>query len=404
VSLLGGDQIGRGRAAVLIVVLALFNLGFAGTLIWVAYVAPQPGAFNNSGAAIPDFAAFWAAGRLTLEGTPPLAYDWIAHRAVEVAGLGRDFSGWMPWHYPPPFQLAVTPFAMLPLWPAMALWATLTLGFYLWVCWRILPDPLTLAAALAAAPTAIILVNGQTGFLVAGLLGLFLLSVDRRPVAAGIALGLIAIKPHLALATPFALAAGGRWRAFTAAALTVTALAAVAWAVFGSEIWGAFIGSFSDTTGVFVGTAVGKQRWEMVANFYGWSRVLGAGFGLALAVQAALALAIMVPLIRAWHGDRLTPEIKAALLCFATAAITPRILNYDLHILVIGGLFQVRHALRAGFFPGEQLLLGAALLAAFLSILFAPGVAWLLAAVLFGGCWWGHARQRAEGTPPRRPV
>jgi len=393
VSWLSGDQIGRSRATVMIVALALFNIGFAFTLIWVAYVAPQPGAFNNSAAALPDFAAFWAAGRLTLEGTPALAYDWQAHRAVEVAGLGRDFAGWMPWHYPPPFQLVVTPLAMLPLWPAMALWVTLTLGLYLWVCWRILPDPLALAAALAAAPTAIILVNGQTGFLVAALLGLCLLVIDRRPVAAGIALGLIAIKPHLVLAVPFALAAGGRWRTFTAAGLTVIALAAVAWAVFGNAIWAAFVGSFNDTAGVFVGTAVGKARWEMVANLYGWARFQGASFGLALALQAVLALAILVPIMRAWHGDRLAPALKAALLCFATAAITPRILNYDLHIILIGALFQVRHALKVGFFTGEQLLLGGAALAAYLSILFAPGVAWMLATVLFAGCWWGHARR-----------
>ena len=388
------DQINRSRATIMIVALALFNLGFAGILIWVAYIAPQPGAFNNSGAAIPDFTAFWAAGRLTLEGTPTLAYDWQAHRAVEVAGLGRDFSGWMPWHYPPPFQLMVTPFAALPLWTAMALWVSLTLGFYLWVCWRILPDPLALAGALAAAPTAIILVNGQTGFLVAGLLGLCLLMLDRRPVLAGIVLGLISIKPHLALAAPFALAAGRRWRAFAAAGVTVIALAALAWAVFGGTIWTAFVNSFNDTAGVFVGTGVGKQRWEMVANLYGWMRLLGTGFGPALAAQSVLALAVLAPLILAWRSDRLTPEVKAALLCFATATVTPRILNYDLHMLVIGALFQTRHALRAGFYPGEQLLLAVAALSAFISILFAPGVTGLLAPALFAGCWWGHVRAR----------
>ena len=61
-------------------------------------------------------------------------------------------------------------------------------------------------------------------------------------------------------------------------------------------------------------------------------------------------------------------------------------------------LFQLRHALRAGFYPGEQLLLAGVALAAFLSVLFAPGVAGFLALALFIGCWLGHGRSRRAMT------
>ena len=40
-----------------------------------------------------DFVNVWAAGRLVLDGYPALAYDWDVQRQVEVAVLGRDFSG-----------------------------------------------------------------------------------------------------------------------------------------------------------------------------------------------------------------------------------------------------------------------------------------------------------------------
>jgi hypothetical protein len=190
----------RRRVSTLVVVLAALNILYAAGIILHEYATPAFDGSSTGDLPLPDFAAFWAAGVMTLEGTPALAYDWAAHKAVEASGLGFEFSGWMAWHYPPHFLLFVTPFAAMPLWVGMAIWVGLTLAIYLRVCWRILPDPIAMAGALAAAPTAILLVNGQTGFLTAGLLGLLLLNLDRRPVRAGVALGLLSIKPQLALA------------------------------------------------------------------------------------------------------------------------------------------------------------------------------------------------------------
>ena len=386
-SLPGPDPFPRRRASVFLAALAALNLAFAAVLIVPSYVTlTVPGQ-------IPDFAAFWAAGALTLEGAPALAYDWQAHRAAEVAGLGRDFIGLMPWHYPPHVQLAVTPLAALPLFAAMALWVGATLALFLWTCWRILPHPNAVLAGLAAAPTALTLVNGQIGFLIAALLGLALLDLDRRPVRAGLLLGLLSLKPHLVVAVPVALIAAGRWRAVVSATATVLALAALSWAALGGATWAAFLASISDTARVFAGIGEAEQRWAMGASSYGWLRHLGAGFGLAMEAQGAVAVVVLALTVRAWRAPATTPEIKAALLCFAAMAVTPRVLNYDLHILLIGALFQTRHALARGFYRGEQLLLAATALAAFVSMLAAPGLNPVLAPALFTGCWWGHVRR-----------
>ncbi len=380
------NPIPRRRATALLAALAVLNLAFAAVLIVPSYITlAVPGQ-------IPDFAAFWAAGRLTLEGTPALAYDWPAHRAAEVAGLGREFTGLMPWHYPPPVQLLVTPLAALPLFAAMALWVGATLALFLWTCWRIVPHPNAVLAGLAAAPTALTLVNGQIGFLIAALLGLALLDLDRRPVRAGLLLGLLSLKPHLVVAVPVALIAAGRWRAVVAATATVLALAALSWAALGGATWAAFLASISDTARVFAGIGEAEQRWAMGASSYGWLRHLGAGFGLAMEAQGAVAVVVLALTVRAWRAPATTPEIKAALLCFAAMAVTPRVLNYDLHILVIGALFQTRHALKHGFYRGEQHLLAATALAAFASMLVAPGLNPALAPALFAGCWLGHGR------------
>ncbi|MHA1528198.1 MAG: glycosyltransferase family 87 protein [Alphaproteobacteria bacterium] len=383
----GTNPIPRGRATALLAALAALNLAFAAVLIVPSYVTPDgPGQ-------IPDFAAFWAAGRMTLEGAPALAYDWPAHRAAEVAGLGRDFAGRMPWLYPPYVQLAVAPLAALPLFAAMVLWVGGTGLLFLWTCWRILPLPGAVLAGLAAAPTALTLVNGQIGLLMAALLGLALLEIERRPGRAGLLLGLLSLKPHLVLAVPVVLIAAGRWRAVGWATATALLMAALSWAALGGETWAAFVTSVTDTTRIFTGTGADAQRWTMAGGTYGWLRHLGAGFGPAMAAQGALTLVLLALTVRAWRAPGLSPEIKAALLCFATLAATPRVLNYDLHILVIGALFQTRHALAHGFFRGEQLLLAGAALAAFASMLAPPGLNPVLAAALFAGCWLGHGRR-----------
>ncbi len=383
------DRIPRRRATALLAALAALNLAFAAVLIVPSYVTlTVPGQ-------IPDFAAFWAAGRLTLEGAPALAYDWQAHRAAEVAGLGRDFAGWLPWHYPPPVQLAVTPLAALPLFGAMALWVGATLALFLWTCWRIVPHPNAVLAGLAAAPTAMTLINGQIGFVIAALLGLALLDLERRPARAGLLLGLLSFKPHLVVAVPVALIAAGHWRALATGAASVLALAALSWAALGAETWAAFVASIPDTTRVFAGTGAAEQDWAAAAGAYGWLRYLGAGFGPAMAAQGAVALVVLALTVWAWRAPATTPETKAALICFAAVAVTPRVLNYDLHILVIGALFQTRHALKHGFVPGEQLVLAGAALAAFVSMLAAPGLNPALAPALFACCWLGQVRGEA---------
>jgi alpha-1,2-mannosyltransferase len=298
--------------------------------------------------------------------------------------------------------MALTPLAALPLWPAMALWCAATLGLYLWTCWRILPDPLTLAAALAAAPTAMILIDGQTGFLIAAILGLALLELDRRPVRAGLLLGLTGVKPHLVAAVPLALAATGRWRAIAGGLAMLALLAGLSRAALGGASWAAFAASLEQTGAIFTGTGAAAQRWAMGASLFSGLSVAGLPFGPAIALHGAAALAVLALLLRAWRDPGLAADLKAALVCYATLAVTPRVLSYDLHILLIGALFQVRHALARGWFRGEQPLLGLAALGAFVSLVFAPGIDPVLPLALFAACWLGHVRRRNGG--PERPA
>ena len=80
--------------------------------------------------------------------------------------------------------------------------------------------------------------HAQTGLLTGALLVGAAALVDKRPVASGLLIGALIIKPHLAILLPFWLAAGGRWRAFIAAGASVAGLLGLSWLVFGSETAG----------------------------------------------------------------------------------------------------------------------------------------------------------------------
>ncbi|MBK0399593.1 DUF2029 domain-containing protein [Limibaculum sp. M0105] len=347
-----------------------------------------------------DFTAFWAAASMTLNGQPSLAYDWEAHRAVEEAALGGSFTGVMPWHYPPVFQVLVTPFGLLPPFAAHAFWVILTLSFYLGVVNRIMPGRTPLLAAMIPAPFLMLVVNGQTGFLIAALIGLTLLNLDRRPVAAGVALGFAALKPHLVIAFPIALAATGKWRMLAVSALTIAALAGVSILLLGAGTWVAFFDSLGHTATVFTDSG---NKWHLYASLYGRLRLAGFDLIPAVGAQAVLSVGTMWFLVCGMRSPSMAPDVQAALIAYASIAIAPRVLDYDILTLYIGALFQIRHARSAGFFPGEMLVLGLALAVTFADLLlphdtglFLSDMNFLLAPLLMAALLAGEKRREAE--------
>jgi len=85
-----------------------------------------------------------------------------------------------------------------------------------------------LAFALSSVPVAWGIAHGQAILLVAaGVAGCWWLLKRQHSMAAGIALALVLVKPHLAVLVPVALAAAGYWRTVVAFLGTVAAVAVV---------------------------------------------------------------------------------------------------------------------------------------------------------------------------------
>lgn len=128
--------------------------------------------YDPAGLGIPtDFVNVWAAGKLVLDGTPALAYDWDIQKKVEVALLGQDFVGYFAWHYPPPFLFVAAALAQLPYAVAFAGWMAISVVPYAAVIRGIVGRPFGFMLAIAFPMAFSNTLVGQNGFLTAALIG-----------------------------------------------------------------------------------------------------------------------------------------------------------------------------------------------------------------------------------------
>jgi alpha-1,2-mannosyltransferase len=320
-----------------------------------------------------DFSNVYAAGTYVLGGNAAAAFDPVQQFARERAifGAATQFYGW---HYPPFFLFVAAALAWMPYGLALAVWQAVTLGLYLLAIRAIVmtptrqpsaPDPLSrggkvtaewLLLALAFPAVLINVGHGQNGFLTAALVGGALVLLDRRPLFAGILLGLLVYKPQYGLLLPLVLIASGRWRCFAAAAATVVVLTVATTLVFGASVWHAFF-AFSEFTRSVV-LEQGNTGWYKIQSVFSWARMWGAPIPLAYAIQGAVTLALAAALAWLWRSDAAF-ALKAAALCLGTILATPYSLDYDMMVLAPAIAFLAADGFRRGFAPWEKTALAA---------------------------------------------
>jgi len=314
-------------------------------LSWPRLVDPSGKPFGY------DFMAFWSAARLALAGHAAAAFAEPAIAAVQHAAVPALPGIIFPWHYPPTFLVLVAPFGLLPYPAALALFLLATTAPWIALVARVLPDRRAWIVAAAAPAGLITLLDGQNAFLTASLAGFALLSLERRPLCAGILIGLLAIKPQLAVLFPLALLAESRWRTIAAAAATVAALAVLALALFGAGDWAAF---FRDLPVAEAIGDAGAVPWGTMPSAEIFVRSLGGPLGLAHAAQAIVAVVAALGVWRAWRRPDSPFEAKAATLLVAALLVPPYVFYYDLLWAALAIGLLARLALRQGFRRGER--------------------------------------------------
>ncbi|MEZ5995782.1 MAG: glycosyltransferase family 87 protein [Hyphomonadaceae bacterium] len=304
-------------------------------LLMIAFMLPHLAGARNltlpSGQPVfGDFIAFWSAGRATLDGQVAHIHERALLLQYQHA-IAPDVRFYAPWNSPPPFLLIACVLALMPYPLAAIAFLGATLALYLFAARRLLPDVRALIFP-ATAPAALYhLGTVQAGLLISGVTGLALHWLDSRPRLAGALVGLLAIKPHLALLWPLFLALSNRWRAFKAAALAAMVLVAAAGLTFGFDAYARFLASLSASARLISDQQITTPAY---ASLYANLLELGAPQVIAAvlhALSALGALAVASALFR-----RSGRETAGAALCAATLLISPYLFFYDFLILLMG--------------------------------------------------------------------
>ncbi|MDQ6712278.1 MAG: DUF2029 domain-containing protein [Candidatus Dormibacteraeota bacterium] len=165
-----------------------------------------------------DFAVYYIFARVGIDHGWQSLYDAGAMRQEWMA-LGSAFL--YPALYPPTLAWFVAPFAALPFATGYALWNVVLVASLLVTWWLTVPPSSRLvraahlAVALALPSVAFGLLLGQVVIVVAAAVSLsWWVLRHNHPIAGGVILSLIALKPQLALMVPIVLLVAGRRRAF----------------------------------------------------------------------------------------------------------------------------------------------------------------------------------------------
>jgi hypothetical protein len=278
-----------------------------------------------------DFDAFHIVAQRVWLGDSDLAYQF-----AKFLDMQREASGgvdsFMPWTYPPQFNLLLAPFGLLPTGVAYLLFTAVTLAFYLIVLRSIAEDSLVLVLIILFPAMQITMACGQNGFLTAGLIGLVCLFIEKRQVLAGSALGLMVIKPHLAIAFAVYAILKRRWTVVLTAAGVVVASSLVCTAVFGLQIWTALLQSIHDSA-IFLER--GYYPLFRMVSFYAALRTVGVSASLALLGQAAVAALALVTIALALYRGFGT-RTSLGLTAMVSILISPYAYDYDLPLFGIG--------------------------------------------------------------------
>lgn len=280
-----------------------------------------------------DFVSYWAGAQLALGGNPAGAYDLALHRSVELGAI--PLHGALPFAYPPCFLLLLAPFGLLSYPVAAFDWVLLGFAAYCAALRRWAPAMPWLA--LSFPPLLVNVITGQAGFLAAALLIGGMTLLRKRPLVAGLLLGLLVVKPQLGLVLPLALLAGREWRAFAGAAASAIGLNLLALLAFGWAPYSAWLAN----AGLFASIASeGLAGWHRMASVYGALRLAGLASGAAWAIHAATALAATAAACWVWHR-KAELGARAGALAAATALASPYLFVYDMLILVAPFLWLV---------------------------------------------------------------
>ncbi|RKT99379.1 hypothetical protein C7H84_31965 [Burkholderia sp. Nafp2/4-1b] len=304
-----------------------------------------------------DVAPIWGAAWLAAHGFGINAWNLPSLFELEKIAIPtmQAGNGSLPWLYPPTMLMFVLPLGWLPYMLALVLWLGTTYALFVTTIRKIVQREAALLCALAFPGAFLAVIVGQTSLLTASLAGIGLLTLNRRPVVAGICFGMLTMKPQMSVLFPLALLCAGQWRALSAWAATIVGGFALSTLLFGFDAWVLFVHCMHAAYQI---VGAGHARLARMPTLF----VLATGLGwpgyVALGLQLLSAATAALVVVYAWRGA-CSYALRAATLACASLVVGPYLYDYDLTWYGLVIAWYARYAWTHGWrrFDREWLLL-----------------------------------------------
>lgn len=278
-----------------------------------------------------DFQIFYRAGRLIGSGHAGQVYSARQFAAIEEVATGTH-SLISPFAYPPPFALLCSFLGSLPLGYSFLVFVVLSFAGFVITTVVLLGRASAYALVIAAPAILINLNSGQNGFMTAGLTGLFALGILRNSKWAGIPLGLMVIKPHLAVALVIFALVDRRHAVLCISFLTAVGFCLAATAFLGTSIWPDFLHG-AKSASVFLGA--GRFIPSRLVSLYAGLTAAQVSRQVAMAAQAFLVVGLLGSI--AWFRRRsVETRVLVGLSIVASPMVSPYCYDYDLVMVGLG--------------------------------------------------------------------
>jgi hypothetical protein len=338
-----------------------------------------------------DFRLAYGAATMGIKQGYSHLYDLAAQKSA-IEGLGLGFNP-QPFISPPPLAWLVTPLLVLPFGVALVVWTLLLIAALCWTGYLLAPagkfvKAAHLALLLGVFPVAFGVMVGQPGAWVAAAVATaWWLMRNDRPASAGLVLGLIILKPQLALLVPACLLVSGHARTFGGWLVASLLIGLVALALLGPDGLARYRDVLAQTQ---------TAAWDITRRYS-----ISGPLGLGPVLNVTQVVVVSVALFAAWRHRGQGPELPMAAGIVGSLLATPYLGFQDFLMLVVAGWLVLRAGAthwQVGLFVVGYVLLQLALVVLAIPILLAEAL--LLASLAWPA---GHAiqpRLRPTFSPP----
>ncbi len=299
---------------------------FAGVCLVVVLAAFQGMLASTFTLAYGDYAAFYTAARIADEGRLPSLHDEALQRRVQAPLIPP---GWHPVYFVrmQSWAAVMSPFGLLPFRASFVLWivvqSLILVGGWIWAARRFGIDAAVLGAMFP--PAVLGMAFGQDVAFIFGLVLLSWILFERGwGFAAGLLLGLCAVKPHLVFIVPLAMIIQQRWRMLAGFASGGAVMLGGTMALGGWQAlprYAAFLGRVSNAL---------SRRPEREMNV---DAILLSG-GLPISLRYVLMALAVAAVVVACRRSNWATGLTAAML--ASFLLAPHTGNYDTTVLMVG--------------------------------------------------------------------